>query len=188
MHTRFWHLVRSDLIANRILPPDTTMRGIRLVLKAMSGSFFRPSFACVLWYRINRVLFVRRIPGYGLLNARRRYWFANDISCQAEIGPGLYLPHFFDIVIGTKAVIGSRAVIFNGVTIGTKWMHDKKMPVLGDDVVIGTGAKLLGDCAIGDRSVIGALSFVDKDIPADSTVFGIPPNRTVKTRVPESHA
>jgi serine O-acetyltransferase len=122
------------------------------------------------------------------MNANRRYRFGNDISCQASIGPGLYLPHFFDIVIGTKAVLGARVTIFNGVTIGTKWMHDKKVPVIGNDVVIGTGAKLLGDCRIGDRSVIGAMSFIDKDVPVESVAVGIPPNRVVKPRSTEPEA
>ncbi|MBV9349406.1 MAG: serine O-acetyltransferase [Patescibacteria group bacterium] len=170
----------ADLEANSLIGAGNV--GFFSIVRAVIvASFYNPSFMCVFWYRVNRLLYERghwRLSRF--LSAQRRYRFSNDISPAASIGPGLYIPHLPDIVIGTKAVIGSRATIFNGVTVGTKWMHDKKMPVIGDNVIIGTGAKLLGSIRIGNNVVIGALSFCGRDVPDNSIAYGIPPNFTIK--------
>ncbi len=177
----FWEVVAEDMRAARLLEESAHPTRMRLVKKVIWAAFFHPSFMCVFAYRVNRHWYLRGPRMLArLLNARRKYWFGNDVSMYADIGPGLYLPHLSDIVIGTGAVVGRRVIIFNGVTLGTRWMHDKKMPRVGDRVVIGTGAKLLGDITVGNDCVIGALSFCNTDVPAGSTMYGIPPNQIIK--------
>jgi serine O-acetyltransferase len=109
----------------------------------------------------------------------RQYRFASDISPYAEIGPGLLLPHPSDVVVGSTSKIGRNATLYNGVTLGSKRSGDKDMPTLGDNVIVYTGAKIIGPLHIGDNSVIGALALCIKDVPPDSVMYGIPPNVTI---------
>jgi len=129
--------------------------------------WYFPNFACVFWYRVNRYWPNRR------LNAKRIYWFGNDISQWADIGAGLRLIHMSDIVIGRRVKIGKNCSIANGVTLGEKNIGGR-MPRVGDNVYLGTGAKILGDIEIGDNSIIGALTFCDKSVPKYSVAYGNP--------------
>ncbi len=143
---------------------------------------FRPSFASVFWLRVNQRIARRRF-GVQLRNWRY-YRFANDISEFAHIGAGFWLPHPIDVTIGSAVTIGKNATIFNGVTIGGRSVDPKEalMPRLGDNVVIYTGAKVIGKITVGDNSAVGALSLCNKDIPANSIMYGIPPNVTIKPK------
>jgi serine O-acetyltransferase len=148
---------------------------LRTLKHTLSLLIFSPGFSTVFWYRVNRWMALRRVPGTRYLNARRYYWFANDISCYADIGPGLHIGHPSDIVIGAKSVIGKNAIILNGVTLGAKRPETAGIkPRIGDNAYLGTGAKILGGITIGDRVTIGALAFCDQDVPSDSVAYGIP--------------
>lgn len=106
-----------------------------------------------------------------------RILFASDISCKATIGAGLFIMHGHDIVIGSKVIIGNRCLIMNSVTIGNKYIGHgvtNAQPVVGNDVNIGVGARVLGGIHIGDRSVIGANAVVLSDVPPDCFAIGIP--------------
>lgn len=92
------------------------------------------------------------------------------ISGMAQIGEGLLMPHPIAIVVG-KAIIGNRCTIFQQVTIGQK---NNKWPIIGDDVTIYPGAKIIGDITIGDGAVIGAGAVVLKDVPGGAIVGGVP--------------
>jgi len=96
---------------------------------------------------------------------------------RCEIGPGLCFPHTFGIVIGASR-IGRNALIYHGVTLGAKEMdmlYDPgKRPIVGDNVVIGSGAKVMGGIEIGDNVVIGANAVVTKSVPPNVVVGGIP--------------
>jgi serine O-acetyltransferase len=89
-----------------------------------------------------------------------------------KIGYGLYFPHPFCIVINQKAKIGNNCTIFQGVTIGT--VRGKGVPVIGNNVVIAAGAKIVGKVNIGNNVMVGANAVVTKDIPDNATVVGIP--------------
>lgn len=146
---------------------------LRVWKHTLSMVIFSPAFACTFWYRVNRWLYLHAWPGSRLLGAWRYYRFGNDISCQADIGPGLRICHTSDIVIGGNVKIGRNASIYNGVTLGGKTPQTLHIqPSVGDDVFIGTGAKLLGGITIGDRVIVGALTFCSRDIPSDSTAYG----------------
>ena len=79
------------------------------------------------------------------------------------------------VVIGETAEIGSNCTLYHGVTLGgTSWAKEKRHPTLGDNVVVGSGAKILGPFAVGDNSKIGSNSVVVKEVPPKSTVVGVP--------------
>ncbi len=95
-----------------------------------------------------------------------------DIPRSARIGPGLLIHHFGGIIIHPQAVVGSNCTLRHGVTIGAR---DASGPAtVGNDVVIGAYAQILGSVKVGDRATIGALTLVIKDVPVGATVVGIP--------------
>lgn len=112
-----------------------------------------------------------------------RVVYASDISCKAEIGGGLMLIHGHDIVIGSAVVIGKNCKIFNGVTLGSKETEFllQDQPCIGDNVVIGTGAKVLGKISVGNAVKIGANSVVLKNVPEKMLAVGVPAKIIEKT-------
>lgn len=103
--------------------------------------------------------------------------FGIEIAMRCQIGDGLYLPHTTGTVIGALRV-GRNAVIYHGVTIGAKEMdrgyHPDQRPVIGDNVIIGSGAKVLGGITIGNNVIIGANAVVTQSFPDNVIVAGIP--------------
>ncbi len=135
-----------------------------------------PGFQFVLWLRLQRA--VASLPFLGPV-LRRLFWywtrlcFASDVDTQARIGPGLYTPHPFGIVIGAGVRIGRNVAILQRVTLGRAGL-DHVYPVIGDSVEIGAGAAILGAIRIGDGARIGANSVVLKDVPAGAVAVGAP--------------
>jgi serine O-acetyltransferase len=137
------------------------------------------TFHLVLLYRVGRLL--SKIPVFGsffrvFFEYFIRIVFGSDISLKSQIGDGLMIVHGHDIVIGGDVKIGRNCKILNGVTLGNKDTESltNQQPVLGDNVVIGSGAKLLGAILIGDNVVIGANSVVLINIPSNAVVAGVP--------------
>jgi len=98
-----------------------------------------------------------------------------EIHPGAKIGKSLFIDHGMGVVVGETAIIGDNVLLYQGVTLGgTGLTHGKRHPTIGNNVVIGAGAKVLGDINIGDNSYIGANAVVIKDVPANSTVVGVP--------------
>jgi serine O-acetyltransferase len=98
-----------------------------------------------------------------------------EVHPGAVLGPGLFIDHATGVVIGETAEVGEDVTIFHGVTLGgTGRETGKRHPTVGDRVVIGAGAKVLGAIKIGDDSRIGANSVVVKEVPASSVVVGVP--------------
>ena len=98
-----------------------------------------------------------------------------EIHPAAQIGEALFIDHGAGVVIGETAEIGRDVTLYQGVTLGgTGFEGGKRHPTVGDDVVVGSGAKLLGPIVVGDRAKIGANSVVIHDVPARSTVVGNP--------------
>lgn len=98
-----------------------------------------------------------------------------DIHPGATIGHRLFIDHGAGVVIGETAVIGDDVTLYHGVTLGgTTWNKEKRHPTLGNKVLIGAGAKVLGNITLGDSVRVGANSVVVKDVPACCTVIGIP--------------
>jgi serine O-acetyltransferase len=103
-------------------------------------------------------------------------WFTGiEIHPGAEIGRRLFIDHGMGVVIGETAVIGDDCTLYHSVTLGgTSWKKGKRHPTLGNGVVIGAGAKVLGPVQVGDGARIGSNSVVLKNVPAGATVVGIP--------------
>ena len=98
-----------------------------------------------------------------------------EIHPGAKIGKGLFIDHGMGIVIGETAIIGDNVLLYQGVTLGgTGLEKGKRHPTIGNNVVIGGGAKVLGNITVGDNSYIGANAVVIKDVPLNSTVVGVP--------------
>src|SRR3954453_2906293 len=98
-----------------------------------------------------------------------------EIHPAAKIGAEFFIDHGWGVVIGETAEIGERVTLYQGVTLGgTGLQPGKRHPTLGDNVTVGSGAKLLGPIAVGDGAKIGANTVVVEDVPADSTVVGNP--------------
>ncbi|MBN1329766.1 MAG: serine O-acetyltransferase [Candidatus Heimdallarchaeota archaeon] len=98
-----------------------------------------------------------------------------DIHPGAEIGSDFFIDHGSGVVIGETSIIGNNVTIYQGVTLGGVSLEKKKRhPTIGNNVVIGAGAKILGPITIGDNVKIGANSVVIKDVPSDSVVVGVP--------------
>ena len=98
-----------------------------------------------------------------------------EIHPAARIGKRLFIDHGMGVVIGETAIVGNDVTIYQGVTLGgTGKEHGQRHPTIGNSVVIGAGAKILGNITIGENCRIGAGSVVLKDVPAHSTVVGVP--------------
>lgn len=109
-----------------------------------------------------------------MLTFRTRKRFGCEISPIAQIGGGLRIHHTQGITIGWNVRAGKNLELFQHVTIGSnrKERHGRTMPIIGDNVSIGTGAIIVGPITIGNNVVIGAHSYVDKDIPDNARVIG----------------
>lgn len=98
-----------------------------------------------------------------------------DIHPGATIGRRLFIDHGAGVVIGETAEVGDDVTLYHGVTLGgTSWNKHKRHPTLGDGVLVGAGAKILGPVRLGDKVRVGANSVVNKNVPACCTVVGIP--------------
>ena len=98
-----------------------------------------------------------------------------DIHPGAILGPGLFIDHATGVVIGETAEVGDDVTIYHGVTLGGSGRDTgKRHPTIGDRVIIGAGAKVLGAIKIGDDSRIGANAVVVKEVPASAVVVGVP--------------
>ena len=118
-----------------------------------------------------------------------RFFTGIEIHPGAKIGNGLFIDHGMGIVIGETAEIGDNCTIYHGVTLGgTGKESGKRHPTIGNNVLIGAGAKVLGPIRVGDNAMIGANSVVLRDIPPETTVTGIPGRmvRQQQRRVPSS--
>ncbi|MCL4303060.1 MAG: serine O-acetyltransferase [Anaerolineae bacterium] len=98
-----------------------------------------------------------------------------EIHPGATLGPRFFIDHGMGVVIGETAEIGADVTLYHGVTLGgTSWQKGKRHPTLGNGVVVGAGAKILGPIMVGDNSRIGANAVVVKPVPPDSVVVGVP--------------
>ncbi|MEA3464602.1 MAG: serine O-acetyltransferase [Thermodesulfobacteriota bacterium] len=104
-----------------------------------------------------------------------RFLTGIEIHPGAKIGRGFFIDHGMGVVIGETAEIGDNCTLYHGVTLGgTSWAKEKRHPTLGNDVIIGSGAKILGPFKVGNGSKIGSNSVVVKEVPDQATVVGVP--------------
>jgi len=130
----------------------------------------------IIFYRIAHKLHTMNIPFLPrFISQASRFITGIEIHPGAKIGKGLFIDHGMGVVIGETSIIGENVTIFQGVTLGgTGKERGKRHPTIGNNTVIGAGAKILGNITIGDNVNIGANAVVIRDVPANSTVVGVP--------------
>ena len=130
----------------------------------------------VWFYRINHWLWNHGFLLLGRwLSQVARFLTGIEIHPGAEIGRRLFIDHGVGVVIGETAIVGNDVTLYQGVTLGgTGKEHGKRHPTIEDDVVVGDGAKVLGNITIGRNCRIGAGSVVLRSVPDNSTVVGVP--------------
>jgi serine O-acetyltransferase len=139
-------------------------------------------------YRWNHWLWTHGFKLLGRLGSQwTRFWTGVEIHPGATIGRRFFIDHGMGVVIGETAEIGDDVMLYHGVTLGGRSLeHGKRHPTLGNHVVVGAGAKILGPIHIGTGSAIGANAVVVRDVPADSIAVGIPAKVSPKTTVSSS--
>lgn len=147
-------------------------------------------FHALLAYRIAHWLKANDVPILPRTISQLARWVTGvEIHPSAKIGTGFFIDHGMGVVIGETAEIGDYVTLFQGVTLGgTGKERGKRHPTLGNHVVVGAGAKILGGITIGDNVKIGANSVVLKNVPPNSTVIGVP-GRVIKSlgeRLPDA--
>ncbi len=169
-----WNEVKRDLAA--VFERDPAATGVFEVVLTYAG------FHAILLHRVSHGLWrlgLPLIPRW--LSQIGRFLTGVEIHPAARIGPGFFIDHGMGVVIGETSEIGENVIVFQGVTLGgTGKERGKRHPTLGNHVVVGAGAKVLGPITIGDHVKIGANSVVLRSVPAHSTVVGVP-GRVIKS-------
>ena len=142
-----------------------------------------PGVHAILIHRLSHRLWRRGfLYAARLLSFLSRLWSNIDIHPGATIGRRFFIDHGAGVVIGETAEIGDDVTLYHGVTLGgTSWSKGRRHPTLGNGVLVGAGAKILGPITLGDNVRVGANSVVVKDVPSNSTVVGIP-GKVVQSR------
>jgi serine O-acetyltransferase len=163
-----WERIREDL--DCVFDRDPAARTRFEVISTY------PGFHAVLVHRVSHVLWRNGLMWLARVLSNVARWFTGiEIHPGATIGRRFFIDHGMGVVIGETAEIGDDCTLYHGVTLGgTSWEKGKRHPTLGNDVVIGAGAKVLGPILIGDDVRIGSNAVVLKDVPAGATVVGVP--------------
>lgn len=164
----FLNIVREDI--HSVLQRDPAARSSLEVMLCYSGLH-------ALWvHRLTHQLWLRgvRLPAR-LLSQFARFLTGVEIHPGAQIGRRVFIDHAIAVIVGETAVIGDDVTIYQGVTLGgTGKDKGKRHPTVGNNVVIGAGAKVLGNIVVGNNCRIGAGSVVVRNVPDNSTVIGVP--------------
>jgi serine O-acetyltransferase len=151
---------KRDPAARNILEVVLLYQGLHALIHHRIAHYF---------YQRNLFLIAR------LVSQASRFFTGIEIHPGASIGKDFFIDHGMGVVIGETSIIGDNVLLYQGVTLGgTGLEKGKRHPTVGNNVVIGAGAKILGNINIGDSSYIGANAVVIKDVPANSTVVGVP--------------
>lgn len=168
--TRTFGGIRSHIAAARGRDPATAGASSLEILLTW------PGVQALLAYRLANRLHRSGVPFLPLaVSYICRVVTGIEIHPGAKIGPGLFIDHGSGVVIGETTEIGENVTLYQGVTLGgTGFQSGKRHPTIGDNVTIGSGAKLLGPVVVGHGAKVGANSVVVEDVPPCSTVVGNP--------------
>lgn len=169
MSLLFFRQIRRDIRV--VFERDPAAKSIWEVI------FCYPGFHAILFHRVAHWLYLhKRVLIPRMISQLSRFLTGIEIHPGAKIGQGFFIDHGTGVVIGETAEVGDNVTLYQGVTLGgTGKEKGKRHPTIGNNVVIGAGAKVLGSFKIGDNVKIGAGSVVlNRSIPSDTTVVGIP--------------
>jgi serine O-acetyltransferase len=147
--------------------------------------FCYPGFHAIWFHRLGHWCWTHglRLPGR-FISHLSRFLTGIEIHPGARIGPGFFIDHGLGVVIGETTEIGENVTLYQGVTLGgTSHKKEKRHPTIGDNVVVGANAIILGPLTVGEGSRIGAGTVVIKEVPPNSTVVGVPGRVVVKDGV-----
>lgn len=163
-----WALIREDFRV--VLEQDPA------ISSKLELFFNYPGLWALFWHRISHKLFVNNFKVTARVLMGLSQILTNmDIHPAARIGRRVFIDHGIGVVIGETAIVGDDVTIYQGVTLGgVSLTKGKRHPTIENGVVIGSGAKVLGNITVGANSKIGANSVVIKNVPPDSTAVGIP--------------
>ncbi|MFT4186715.1 MAG: serine O-acetyltransferase [Micrococcaceae bacterium] len=176
---KFIERIKEDISATRVHDPAA---------RNTAEIFFSYSGLHAIWnHRISHALWRRGLrTSPRLLSQFSRFLTGVEIHPAAKIGRRVFIDHGMGIVIGETAEVGNDVIIYHGVTLGgTGHEKCKRHPTIGDRVIIGSGAKLLGNIDIGNDSAIGANAVVVNSAPEWTTLVGIPAKKRPRRRNPE---
>lgn len=161
---------------------DTIFREDPAAKSVVEIFFCYPGFHAILLHRFAHKLYNWQVPLLPrMISQISRLLTGIEIHPGAQIGRRFFIDHGMGVVIGETTIIGDDCLLYQGVTLGgTGKEKGKRHPTLQNRVIVGTGAKVLGNITVGDCTRIGAGSVVLRDVPAGSTVVGIP-GRVVRT-------
>ncbi len=169
------HAIRQDFKA--VFDRDPAATSKLEVILTYAGFHALMAYRVAHWLKSYGIPFIPRA-----ISQVARWLTGIEIHPSARIGTGFFIDHGMGVVIGETAEIGDYVTLFQGVTLGgTGKERGKRHPTLGNHVVVGAGAKILGGITIGDNVKIGANSVVLKSVAANSTVIGVPA-RVIKTQ------
>ena len=164
----YFRLMREDIAA--VLERDPAARSKLEIVLLYSG------LHALWWYRIHHWMWRHGWLFFARALSQFARWLSGiEIHPGAAIGRRFFIDHGMGVVIGETAEVGDDVTLYQGVTLGgTTLDRGKRHPTIGNGVVVGGGAKILGNIRIGDNCRIGAGSVVLRDVPPDSTVVGVP--------------
>ncbi len=153
---------------------------------ALEVFFCYPGLHALWFHRLSHWFWTRQFYFLGrFVSHLGRFLTGIEIHPGATIGKGFFIDHGMGVVIGETAEIGNNVTLYHGVTLGgVSWEKTKRHPTVEDNVVIGSGAKVLGPFTVGKGSKIGSNSVVVKEVPPNATVVGIPGRTVVATEQP----
>ena len=143
---------------------------------ALEVFFCYSGFHALTMHRVSHWLWLHKLKSLARFNAMlARFFTGVEIHPAAKIGRRFFIDHGMGVVIGETAEVGDDVTIYHGVTLGgVSLKKEKRHPTIGNNVIIGAGAKVLGPFKVGDRVRIGANSVVLHEVPQDATVVGVP--------------
>ena len=166
--------LKHDL--NRVLENDPAAR------TKLEVFLLYPSIHALIAYRISHFFYKHKLFFLArLISQTARFFTGIEIHPGATIGRGLFIDHGMGVVIGETAEVGDDVTLYHGVTLGgTAKDKGKRHPTVGNNVVIGAGAKVLGPIVIGNDAKVGANAVVVKNVPDGATAVGIPAKNIVR--------
>lgn len=171
--------LKSDIKA--VFDRDPAARSVLEVIFCYPGLHALWFHRVAHWFWVHDCYFLGRLTSHF-----GRFFTGIEIHPGAKIGKGFFIDHGMGVVIGETAEIGDNVTLYHGVTLGgVSWEKVKRHPTLMDNVVIGSGAKILGPFTVGKDSKVGSNSVVVKEVPPNSTVVGIPGRVVMATEKPQ---